>query len=138
MDPAYARAERSVRDLWRETCRCGLIDATPMRPGRGRRSSPPKGRRREGRSGLMRYEEEVFSILAGLRTGSLCPEAARRRVREAGMEEFIRVTLTREETVSIFAYFFGLGYYLWNPVEEPDDFGASILRASFVPRNELT
>jgi hypothetical protein len=91
MDPARAMAERSVGALWREGHRSGLLDATPMSSGRGRRAGHPKGRRRAVRGGRERFEEAVRSIGEGLRSGTLSPEAARRRAHEAGLGEFIRV-----------------------------------------------
>jgi hypothetical protein len=138
MDPARAMAEQSVGALWREGHRCGLIDATPMRPGRGRRASHPKRRRREGRGGWERFEEAVRSIEGGLRSGALSPGAARQRAHEAGLGEFIRVAESREEAVEAFAHFYGLGYYLWDAGGEPDDSGADLLRVSFATRKELT
>ena len=138
MDPARAMAERSVGAIWREGHRCGLIDATPMRPGRGRGAGHPKGRRREGRGGRERFEEVVRSIEDGLRSGALSLGAARQRADEAGLGEFIRVAATREEAVEAFAHFYGLGYYLWDANGEPDDSGAGLLRASFATRKELT
>ncbi len=138
MDSAHAMAERSVGAIWREDYRCGLIDATPMRPGRGSRAGHPKGRRREDRSGLERFEEAIRSVEGGLRSGSLSPEAARRLIHEAGLAEFIRVTETREGAVEAFAHFYGLGYYLWGVEEGSDGFGADLLRASFATRKEMT
>jgi hypothetical protein len=138
MDPAHVLAERSVEAIWRDNYRLGLIDATPKRPGRGRQAGHPKGRRREGRSGLGRFEEAIRSIEGGLRSGQLSPGAARSRVREAGLEEFIRVTETREEAVETVAHLYGLGYYLWGVGDELGGSGAGLFRASFVTRKELT
>ena len=136
MDPAHAMAMQSVEALWRGGHRCALIDATPMRPGRGRRAGPPKGRRREGPGGRERFDETIRSVEDGLRSGSLSPAAARRAIREAGLEESIRVAESPEEAVEACAAFYGSGYHLWLVGDETE--GDGLLRASFATRKELT
>jgi hypothetical protein len=138
MDPARAMAEQSVGAIWSENYRYGLIDATPMRPGRGSRVGHPKGRRRESRRSQERFGDLVRSVEVGLRSGSLSPEAARRQVHEADLGEFIRITETREGAVEALAHFYGLGYYLWEVNDDPDGSGVGLLRASFATRKELT
>ncbi|MCA1686126.1 MAG: hypothetical protein LC745_09105 [Planctomycetia bacterium] len=138
MDPAHALAERSVDAIWRENYRYGLIDATPMRPGRGRRASHFKGQRGEGRVGQERFRDVVRSVEAGLRSGLLSPESARRQIHEADLGGYIRITETRQEVVEAFALFYGMGYYLWGADGEPNGSGVSLLRVSFATRKELT
>jgi hypothetical protein len=138
MDSAHAISEQILGDIWQDTYRCGLTDAFPMRPGRGRKASHPKGRRREGRRGEERFEAIIHSVESGLRSGLLSSEEARRQVRDADMETFIRVTETREEVVEALAYFFSLGYHLWEIDEEPDDSRADLFRARFATRQQLT
>ena len=138
MDPARAMAEQSVGAIWHENYCCVLIDATPMRPGRGGRAGHPKGRRREGRRGQDRFGDFVRSVEVGLRSGSLSPEAARRQVHEADLSEFIRIAETQEGAVEAFAHFHGLGYHLWEVNGDPAGSGVGLLRASFATRKELT
>ena len=106
-------AEQLADIVWREGCHCAIIEASPMRPGRGRRRSPRKGQRLESDRAMERFYGLVASVEAGLRTGSLSPEAARQKVREAGLESFVRVAVNREEAVEAFEDFYGEEYYLW-------------------------
>ncbi len=138
MDPAQAMAEKSVGAIWRESHRYGLIDATPLRQGRGVRGDHPKGRRRESPRGRAQFEDVVRSIEVGIRSESLSLEAARRQIHEANLDESIRITETKEETIEVIAHFYALGYYLWNVDGESDKSSVGLLRASFATRKELT
>ncbi len=126
-------AERLAATVWRGGHRCALIDATPMRPGHGRRSNPTKGRRLESRRALHLFECHVQAIAYGLESDSLSPEAARQEIREAGLESFVRIAETREEAVEALAVFYGEGYYLAD-VEEAED----LLHIRFCTRKQLT
>jgi hypothetical protein len=113
MHPSRFMAEQLADTVWCEGCRCAIIEASPMRPGRGRRRSRRKGQRLESDRTMDRYDGLVSSIVGGLRTGSLSPDAARQKVREARLESFVRVAANREEAVEAFEDFYGEGYYLW-------------------------
>jgi hypothetical protein len=133
MNPASAMGERLAGAIWREGIRLAVIDASPMRPGRGRRSSPARGRRLESPGGLMRFESLVASLVEGLRTGPLDPAPARREVAEAALESFIRVVEAREDAAAAFTDFFEQGYFLqgseeWN----------GVLHVRFCTRKQLT
>src|SRR6516225_8584088 len=119
MHPSRCMAEQLADIVWREGCHCAIIEASPMRPGRGRRRSPRKGQRLESDRAMERFYGLVASVLGGLRTGSLSPEAARQKVREAGLESFVRVAVNREEAVEAFEDFYGEGYSLWH-VDQPE------------------
>jgi hypothetical protein len=89
-------ADQLAGRIWREGCRCAIIDASPMRPGRRRKRSHDKGRRLDSDRAMEQYYGLVASVADGLQTGSLSPEAARQKVREAGLESFVRVVEKRE------------------------------------------
>src|SRR5437016_5835991 len=93
LDAAHAMAEQSIAAIRREGCRCALVDASPLRPGRRRSAgqSNRKGRRRESGRGEERFIALRSEIAGGLRSGSLSPEGARSLIREAGFDEFLRV-----------------------------------------------
>jgi hypothetical protein len=65
-------------------------------------------------------------------------EAARRQIHEANLDEYIRITETREEAIEVIAHFYALGYYLWDADGEPDESSVGLLRASLATRKELT
>jgi hypothetical protein len=75
----------------------------------------------------------VASVVGGLRTSSLSPEAARQKIREAGLESFVRVAVNREEAVEAFEDFYWGGYYLWY-VDQPE----GLPQVRFCLRRELT
>jgi hypothetical protein len=81
---------------------------------------------------MERFSGLVASVVGGLRTGSLSPEAARQQVREAGLESFVRVAVNREEAVEVFEEFYGEGYSLWH-VDQPED----LPQVRFCLRREL-
>lgn len=137
MDPAHAIAEQAVMDNWRDEYRLGLIDASPMRPGRGRRASHPKGRRPESRHGYERFYEMLHTIEAGLRSGTIPPETARRLIHDASLEDFIQVTETREQVVEAFARLYGWGYDLWSWEETSQESESHLFRASFLTMKQL-
>jgi hypothetical protein len=126
-------AEQLASRVWREGCRCAIIDASPMRPGRGRKRSHDKGRRLESDRAMERYYGLVASVAEGLRTGYLSPDAARQKVRETGFESFVRVAVNREEAVEAFADFYGQGYFLWQI-----DQSESLPQIRFCLRKEMT
>lgn len=119
--------------VWREGYRWAIIDASPMRPGRGRRRSHSKGRRLESLRAQERFEGVVAAVVEGLRNGSISPEVARQEVRQAGFESFVRVAEKREEAVEAFADFFGEGYFLWTV-----DQWECVPRIRFCLRSQLT
>jgi hypothetical protein len=82
---------------------------------------------------MERFYGLVASVVGELRTGSLSPEAARQKVREAGLESFVRVAVNREEAVEAFEDFYGEGYYLWY-VDQPE----GLPQVRFCLRRELT
>ena len=133
MHPSRTMAEQLADRVWREGCRCAIIDATPMRPGRGRSRSPRKGQRLESDRAMERFYGVVASVADGLRTGSRSPEAARQKVREAGLESFVRVAEKREEAVEAFEDFYGEGYCLWD-VDQPE----GLPQVRFCLRRETT
>lgn len=133
MEPSRAMAEQLVGSVWREGHRPALIDAPPMRPGRGRETSHPKGRRLDSRRAQDRSERLILSVAAGLESGSLCPEAARRAIHEAGLDSFVRVVETREEALDAFADFYGQGFHLMD-VNESE----GLLHVRFSTRKQLT
>ena len=133
MDPAHAIAERSVDAMWHGNPRAALVDATPMRSGRGHKGRAKGCRRRESRKAIDEFERRVSAVVGGLRSGSLGSEAARREIREAGLEQFVLVTETREEFAEALATFHEAGYFMWD-VQESD----GLLRVRFVTRQELT
>ena len=138
MDPLHAKSEKSVRAIWREHYRFALIDATPMRPGRGRRPVIPKAgaaRAAAVRNGSTR---RFVWLRADSDQGSSPQRRLARQIHESGLEEFIRIAETRAQVVDAFALLYGLGYYLWRVEEEPENSGADLLRASFATRKELT
>ncbi len=126
-------AEKQAEGLWREGSRCAVVEATPMRPGRGRKASHPQRRRLETRRAILEFEEKVGSVFEGLRSGTLSLEDAQQEIREAGFEPFVRIALSRDELEEGIATFHGLGYYLWD-VTESD----GILRIRFSTRRQLT
>ena len=77
MHPSRSMAEQLADSVWREGCRCAIIDASPLRPGRGRSHSHSKGRRLESDRAMERFYGLVATLADGLRTGSLSPEVAR-------------------------------------------------------------
>lgn len=133
MDPSGTMAERLAGTVWREGLRLVVVDASPMRPGRGRRTSPPGGRRPEGRRNLQQFETLVARVVEGLRSRQVDADGARREVDEAGRGAFVRVAENREGAVLAFASFFDAGYYL-EDVEERD----SVARVRFSRRKQLT
>jgi hypothetical protein len=82
---------------------------------------------------MERFSGLVASVVGGLRTGSLSPEAARQKVREAGLESSVRVAVNREEAVEAFEDFYGEGYDLWH-VDQPE----ALPQVRFCLRRELT
>jgi hypothetical protein len=62
---------------------------------------------------MERFYGLVASVVGGLRAGSLSPEAAWQKVREAGLESFVRVAVSRQGAVEAFEDFYGEGYYFW-------------------------
>jgi hypothetical protein len=119
--------------FWRKGCRCALVDATPMRPGRGRKSSHNQGRRIESPTALLEFEEKVAAIVGGIRSGELGPSDARQRIRETGVDEFVRIAESCGELDDAVATFNNLGYHLWD-VEDLD----GVLRVRFTSRKQLT
>ncbi len=133
MDPASAMGERLAAAVWREGLRLAIIDASPMRPGRGRRSSPARGRRPESHRGQVRFESLVAGLVERLWSGRLDPAGTRREIAEAGLGMFIRVVETREDAATVFADFFEQGYFLQGS-EDRD----GVLHVRFCTRNQLT
>jgi hypothetical protein len=138
MDSARAKAEQSVDAILGDSLGCIVISASPMRPGRGRRDSHWKSRRRETLKGQERFEETVASVTTGVCSGSLSPEQARNLIHETGLDEYIRIAESREQVVKAFADSYGLGYYLWAVNEEPIGGQAKLLRVDFATRKEMT
>ncbi len=82
---------------------------------------------------MERFYGLVATVADGLRTGSLSPEVARQKVREAGFESFVRVAEKRDEAIEAFTDFYAEGYYVWQ-VDHSD----SVPEIRFCLRTEMT
>jgi len=138
VDPSRERAERAVEAVWLQGVRFVVIDAPPTRAGRGRGASPPKGRRPASRREQGRCEDVVDRVVAGLRSGALDAEAARELVREAGLDEFVRVAESRDAVVDAFGRFYDVGLEFWSFNADVEDPGPGVVRAMFTDRRRFT
>lgn len=132
MEPSQAMAERLVGALSREDTRAALMDAPPMRPGRGRKASSPSGRRLASWRTQREVEHRILSLPDGLRSGSFSLEDARQEIREAGLEAFVRLAQTRDEAACAFADFYRQGLHFLDVSE-----AEGLLRVRFCTRKPL-